>query len=83
MFGIIFVIAMAWLCGYHVHHGNMPLWVGAFLFVGAIVFVASAFVYEILSDHRNRKSVNHYNFVREVIAAHQRANEARQATERT
>lgn len=82
MSALFFVVGFGALLAYHVHHENMPLWVGALLYCLFLFSISIGWIAEVVIRYRVRKRANEDAFIAAVVAAHQRANEARQATER-
>lgn len=82
MMGYLIILIAAVFCGVAVIQGDMPLHVGASIFSGVLLIFGAVLAGAYVADYRERSRINRDAFVREVIAAHQRRREAREACER-
>lgn len=82
MMGLLIILIAAFVCGDAVINGDMPLHVAASMFSGVLLIFGAVLVGAYIADYRERQRINSDAFVREVIRAHQRVNEARQAGDR-
>lgn len=82
MSALFFIVAFGYLVFYHITRDNISPTVGGVLYVVMMLTLGIGWAWQIFRDYRERQSINRDAFVREVVRQHQRANEARQTTER-
>lgn len=82
MIGLIIVLVAGGFCCVAAVQGDMPWHVAASIFSGVLLIFGAVLAGAHVSDYRERERINRDAFVREVIAAHQRQREAREACER-
>lgn len=82
MIGLIIVLVAGGFCGTAAIQGDMPWHIAASMFSGVLLIFGAVLAGAYVADYRERSRINRDAFVREVIAAHQRRREAREACER-
>lgn len=82
MSALFFSLVCAFLFLLPIKWDAYPAWVGGLLFMVAMIAMAGFYAYCTVWEWRRNERRNRDAFVREVVLQHQRANEARQATER-